>query len=71
VNVAAEPVQLGDRDLALEFLGSGEGGLELRATVECVGAFAGLDLNELSGQLKAFSLCEMPKSLALQPASIR
>jgi hypothetical protein len=65
MNVAAEPIQLGYGDLTLELLGSGKGGLELRAAVECIGALAGFDLNELSGQLQPFSLCELPKYLAL------
>jgi hypothetical protein len=49
VYVSAEPVQLGNGYAALELLGSGESGLELRATVEGIRAFAGLDLNELTG----------------------
>lgn len=47
MNIAAEPVQLGEGDMALEFLRSCESGLELRAPVESIGAFTGLDLNEL------------------------
>jgi hypothetical protein len=65
VNVTAEPVQLGDSDVALELFGCGESGLELRAAVKGIGAFAGLDLNELTDQFQALGLCKLAKCLAL------
>jgi hypothetical protein len=45
--VSAEAVELGDGYMALELLGSGKSGLELRAAVEGIGAFAGFHLYEL------------------------
>jgi hypothetical protein len=65
VNIAAEPIQLGDGYVALEFLGSSEGGLELRATVKGIRTFARLHLHKLPDQLQTFSLCELTKRLAL------
>lgn len=56
VNVAAEPVQLGDRDRALAMLGLSQRGSQLRAACKRVGTFAGLDLDELTGQLEALGL---------------
>ena len=59
VHVAAETVQLGDSDVALEFLGGGECGLELRSSVNGICALAGLHLNELTGQFQALGLREL------------
>ena len=66
MNVAAEPVQLGDRDRALETLGLGQRGSQLRAAIERVGTFAGLDLDELTGQLEALGLGKPGNRLALR-----
>ena len=59
VYVTAEAVQLGDCYVALELLRGCESGLELRATVEGIRAFACLDFNELTGQLQALILREL------------
>jgi len=59
VNVPAEAVQFGDGHGALELLSSRKSCLELWAAVESIGAFAGLNLNELPNQLQTFSLCEL------------
>jgi hypothetical protein len=66
VNVAAEPVQLGDRDRALAMLGLSQRGSQLRAASKRVGTFAGLDLDELTGQLEALGLGEPGNGLALR-----
>jgi hypothetical protein len=65
VYVPAEPIQLGDSNGALEFLCSRESGLELRAAVEGIGAFAGLDLNELPDQLQSLGFREPAERLTL------
>ena len=56
VHVAAEAVQLGHGDIALEPLGSSQGGFELRSAVERIRALACLYLNELADQLKTLGL---------------
>jgi uncharacterized protein with von Willebrand factor type A (vWA) domain len=66
VNVAAEPVQLGDRDRALAMLGLSQRGSQLRAASKRVGTLAGLDLDELTGQLEALGLGEPGNGLALR-----
>ena len=60
MNVTREPVELGDGDRARLSVaaGAGQGGGELRAAVERVGALARLDLSELGGDLEALGLGE-------------
>ena len=65
VHITAKTVQLGDSNGALEFLCSGQSGLELRAAVEGIGAFAGLNLDELTGQLKPLGVRELMEGLPL------
>ena len=71
MNVAAEPVQLGDRDRdrALAMLGLSRRGSQLRAAIKRVGTFAGLDLDELTGQLEDLGLGEPGNGLALRPVN--
>jgi hypothetical protein len=66
MNVAAEPVQLGHGDMALEFFGSGESGLELGAAVKRISTVARLDLQELPGHFEALNLREARKGVALR-----
>ena len=66
MNVAAEPVQLGDRNRAFALLGLSQRGSQLRAALKRVGTFAGLNLNELTGQLEALDLGEPGNGLALR-----
>ena len=42
-----------DRDRALAMLGLSQRGSQLRAAIKRVGTFAGLDLDEFTGQLEA------------------
>ncbi len=54
-HVAGETVELGNNDRASVGAPSGQRRGELRAAIEGIGALAGLDLDELGGQPKAFS----------------
>ncbi len=65
MNVATEPVQLGDRDRAFAMLGLSQCRSQLRAAFKRVGTFAGLDLDELTGQLEALRLGEPGNGLTL------
>jgi hypothetical protein len=65
VYVPAEPVQLRDRNGALKLLSGRESCPKLRASVESIGALAGLHLNELTGQFEALSLRKLVKRLSL------
>ena len=65
-DVAAQPVELGDGDLALGLLRRLQRGLQLRPAVERIGALAGLDLGELGDDLEAFGLGEGGDGLALR-----
>ncbi len=60
MNVTREPVELGDGDRARlpVAAGASQGGGELRAAVERIGALARLDLSELGGDLEALGLGE-------------
>ena len=58
VNVAAEPVQLGDDDRRLVPLGELESGCQLRALIWRVGALARLNLSESLNQLVILGLGE-------------
>ena len=60
MNVAAEPVELGDDDRARlpVAAGLGEGGTKLRAALERVRPLARLDLRELADDPKALGLGE-------------
>jgi hypothetical protein len=51
--------------LHLSFFASSESGLELRATVKSIRAFAGLNLNEFTDKLQALSLRELVERLSL------
>jgi hypothetical protein len=65
VYVTAEPVQFGDRHVAPEFPCGGQGGLELRAAVQSVGALACLHLDELPRDGEALCLGEIHQSMPL------
>ena len=65
VHVPAEPIELGDSNGALELLRGCESGLELRTTVEGIGALAGLNLHELADQLQTFGFSELIEGLPL------
>jgi len=54
-DIAAEPVELGDGDLTLGLLRRFQCGLQFGPTIQCIAAFAGLDLCELGDDLEAFS----------------
>jgi hypothetical protein len=60
MHVAREPVELGDGDRARLSVAAGasQGGGQLRAAVERVGALVRLDLRELRGDLEALGLGE-------------
>ena len=49
-DISGEPVELGDDDRALAGRARGERCCELRAPVQGIGAFAGLDLGELGDE---------------------
>jgi hypothetical protein len=65
-NIAREPIELGNQDAAFGRAGGSEGGCELRAAVERVGAFAGLRLDELGDDGEAFSFGEPGDRRALR-----
>ncbi len=55
MNIAAEPVELGDGDRAMLPILAGlfQGGVEFGAAIECVGAFSRLDLDMLGDDIEA------------------
>ncbi len=65
MHVTREPVELcyGDRARLSVAAGASQGGGELRAAVERVGALARLDLRELGGDLEALGLGEADDEL--------
>jgi hypothetical protein len=64
-HVARETVELGNNDRASVGASNGQRCRELRATVQGVGALAGLDLDELGGQHKALGLGEPDNNSSL------
>jgi hypothetical protein len=53
MHVARQAIELGDDYRDLPLAGAGEGGGELRAAFDCVGALAGVDLNMFGDDLEA------------------
>ena len=66
VNVTRQPVELGDDDRRLQLLGPAERRCKLGALVQGVGAFAGLDLDELFHDLLTFAVGELRDGLPLR-----
>jgi hypothetical protein len=73
MNIAAQPVQLGNRNRALASAGVRERSGKLWSPVEGVGTFTRLNLSVLANDVKAFRSGETSKGLSLsfqaQPGS--
>ena len=65
-HIAREPVELGHQDAAFGRARGGEGGCELRAPIERIGALAGLGLDELGDDGEAFNFGETRNRRALR-----
>jgi len=65
VNVTAQAVELGNRDVALKLPSGGQCGLKLGAAIQCVSPLPCLHFNELAGDLKSLGPCELSERVAL------
>src|SRR5262245_39417952 len=66
MHIAAQPVELCDEDRAFRLAGMRERRGQLRATVERIRAFAGLDLDMLANHLDTLGLGEAPDGGSLR-----
>jgi len=65
VNVTAQAVELGNRDVALKLPSGGQCGLKLGAAIQCVSPLPCLHFNELAGNFEALGLRELREGVAL------